>query len=121
MRIGGPSLLLAAVIALFAAGFAQAARKPTAKEKQDIAAVIKLPPQCAKVKVSTASKKPLYASVAFKPGPSECDAHASDGVTVVRKKGNRWRFITAGSSFGCDELYREVPQAIARDLKISCF
>ena len=121
MRTARLILIAAGAIALLAAGFAQAARKPSATEREQIAAVIKLPVQCAKVKVSTVSKKPLWGSVSFKPGPSECDAHASDGVTVVRKKANRWRFVTAGSSFGCDELYREVPQAVARDLKLDCF
>jgi hypothetical protein len=100
---------------------AQAARKPSATEREQIAAVVKLPVQCAKVKVSTASKKPLWGSASFKPGPSECESHASNGDTIVKKSRGRWRFVTAGSSFDCPSLYKKVPQAIAKDLHIACF
>ena len=49
-----------------------------------------------------------------------CDPLASNGVTVVKKTSGRWRFITAGSSFTCGELYDKVPKLIAKDLRIKC-
>jgi hypothetical protein len=115
-------LLLALALPLVAVVAAQADRKPTAKERRLVADVVDLPPQCAKVRISTVTKKPTWASVTFKPGPAECDPLASDGVTVAKKKSNgHWRFVTAGSSFGCDELFQDVPQKVALDLNIDCF
>src|SRR5262249_6748400 len=93
----------------------------TDKERNQIASVVKLPAACAKVRVSTVTHKPKWGSVSFKPSsPSTCQPLASDGVTVVHKAGGRWHFITAGSSFGCNELYAKVPQAVAQDLRIKC-
>jgi hypothetical protein len=99
---------------------ASAQRKPTSKERAQIAAVVQLPSKCARVRVSTVTKKPKWGSVSWRNGGSECTPLASNGVTVEKKSHRRWRFVTAGSSFTCSELYAKVRQAVARDLKISC-
>jgi hypothetical protein len=120
-------LALAFVIAasLAIAATAVADRKPTAKERQLIAKVVKLPPECANVRISTETARPLWGSVSFKPGATGCKQFASDGVTVVKRirKGSkrRWHFVTAGSSFSCSELYAKVPRQVAEDLGITCF
>ena len=108
----GDALLLPAVV--------HADRKPTHKEKVRIARVVDLPAKCARVRISTATKKPKWGSVAFRPGPAECGPFASNGVTVVRKAVGRWRFVTAGSSFDCPGLYAKVPQNVVKDLGIGC-
>jgi hypothetical protein len=114
----------AAVVALLAAlllpAAVQASRKPTSKERAQIAAVVQLPSKCARVKVSTVKKKSKWGSVSWRNGGSECEPLASNGVTVVKKSHGRWKFVTAGSSFTCTELYAKVPQVVAQDLKISC-
>lgn len=112
------ALVVAATFA--AAGVASASRKPTRKERVQIATVVHLPAKCARVRVSTETKKPKWGSVTFKPGLSDCEPLASNGVTVVKKTSGRWRFITAGSSFDCPGLFAKVPRLVARDLKISC-
>ena len=109
-----------AIAAVSLAAVASAARKPTGKERAQIAAVVQLPSKCAGVKVSTVTKKPKWASVSWRNGGSECMPLASNGVTLEKKSHGRWRFVTAGSSFTCAELYAKVPQAVAKDLKISC-
>ena len=109
-----------ATVSLAVPAVVQAQRKPTHKEKVRIARVVDLPARCARVRVSTVTKKPKWGSVSFRPGSSECDAFASNGVTVVRKVVGHWRFVTAGSSFDCTGLYAKVPQPVAADLKISC-
>jgi hypothetical protein len=121
MRRYGPLLLASlAVVSLAAPAAVNAQRKPTHKEKVRIARVVDLPARCARVRVSTVTKKPKWGSVSFRPGPSQCDQFASNGVNVVRKVVGHWRFITAGSSFDCPGLYAKVPQPVAKDLKISC-
>jgi hypothetical protein len=112
------ALILLAMLALPAV--VQASRKPTSKEKAQIAAVVQLPSKCARVRVSTVTKKPKWGSVSWRNGGGECMPLASNGVTVTKKSHGRWRFVTAGSSFTCGELYKQVPQAVAQDLKISC-
>ena len=120
-----PNRSLKLALMLFSAvlvvgGVAQAARKPTSKEKAQIAAVVQLPSKCARVKVSTTTKKPKWGAVSWRNGGSECMPLASNGVTVTKKSHGRWRFVTAGSSFTCGELYKKVPKAVAKDLGISC-
>jgi hypothetical protein len=112
-------LVLALSLSLVAV--AGADRKPTTKEKAQIASVIGLPVACAKVRVSTVTKKPKWGSVSFKAAGTQCETHASDGVTVAKKTGGRWRLVTAGSSFSCSELNQEVPEAVYKDLGIKCF
>ena len=123
LKRGGSAAGLIGVIAvaLVAAGLAQADRKPTAKEKRQVARVLELPPQCAHVRISTVTVKPKWASVAFKKdSPASCTALASDGVAIAKKRSGRWRFVTAGSDFECASLYKYVPVAIAEDLDITC-
>jgi hypothetical protein len=115
-----PLVGLAVGATLLLAGVANADRKPTSKERNQIAAVVHLPAKCARVRVSTETKKPKWGSVTFKPGLSDCEPLASNGVTVVKKSSGRWRFITAGSSFDCPGLFMKVPQAVAQDLGIKC-
>jgi hypothetical protein len=117
-RIAAIALSLTAVLLVVSVASAQ--RKPTAKEQAQIASVVHLPALCAKVRVSTETRKPKWGSVSWRRGGSQCDPLASNGVTVVKKTKGSWRFITAGSSFTCGELYAKVPQAVAKDLKISC-
>ena len=112
------ALALAATFVIV--GVANAQRKPTSKERIQIATVVHLPAKCARVRVSTETKKPKWGSVSFKPGLSDCGPLASNGVTVVKKTSGRWRFITAGSSFDCPGLFAKVPKAVARDLGIKC-
>ena len=119
-RYGSVLLALLATASLAASAVVNAQRKPTHKEKVRIARVVDLPARCARVRVSTVTKKPKWGSVSFRPGPSQCDQFASNGVTVVRKVVGHWRFVTAGSSFDCPGLYAKVPKAVAHDLKISC-
>jgi hypothetical protein len=114
------SVIAGLLAALLVMGIAQADRKPTAKEKAQIASVVHLPVVCARVRVSTVTTKPRWASVSWRRGGSVCDPLASNGVTVVKKTSGRWRFVTAGSSFICSELYQQVPKAIAKDLRINC-
>jgi len=113
-------LAVAFIAGILVAGVASADRKPTAKEQAQIASVVRLPAVCAKVRVSTETKKPKWGKVSWRRGGSQCDPLASNGVTIVKKSSGRWRFITAGSSFTCGELYAKVPKAIARDLGIKC-
>jgi hypothetical protein len=108
------------ILCLLMAGPASADRKPTPKEKAQIASVVHLPVICARVRVSTVTKKPKWGSVSWRRGGSQCDPLASNGVTVAKKHNGRWRSITAGSSFTCGELYKQVPQQIAKDLRIKC-
>jgi hypothetical protein len=113
---------IAALVAMFlVTAVAQADRKPTAKEKVQIASIIHLPVACATVRVSTVTKKPKWGSVAFRDSGPQCDTHASNGVTVAKKTNGRWRFVTAGSSFSCSELNQTVPEEIYKDLGIKCF
>jgi hypothetical protein len=112
------TLSLVAILSI--AGVASADRMPTSKERTQIAAAVQLPTRCARVRVSTVTKKPKWGSVSWRNGGSECMALASNGVTVEKRSHGSWRFVTAGSSFSCAELYAKVPQVVAQDLKISC-
>ncbi len=118
MRSGAFAAVISAALLLPAVVHAD--RKPTHKERVRIARVVDLPAKCARVRVSTTTKKPKWGSVAFRPGPAECDPFASNGVTVVRKAVGHWRFVTSGSSFDCPGLYAKVPQNVVKDLGIGC-
>jgi hypothetical protein len=115
-----PAALTALAIALLLPAAVHADRKPTMKERAQIATVVHLPAVCARVRVSTETKKPKWGSVSWRRGGSQCDPLASNGVTIVKKSSGRWRFVTAGSSFDCPGLYAKVPQNVARDLGIKC-
>jgi hypothetical protein len=115
-------ILVASLMAfgLVVPAIVRADRRPTHREKVRIARVVDLPARCARVRVSTVTKKPKWGSVSFRPGSKSCVPFASNGVTVVRKSVGRWRFVTAGSSFDCSSLYTLVPKAVAADLGIDC-
>ena len=122
MRTGRFAVALSVLaVAMVLPAVVHADRKPTSKERAQIAAVVQLPAKCARVKVSTVTKKPKWGSASWRNGGSECMPLASNGVTVEKKSHGRWRFVTAGSSFDCPSLYKKVPQAIAKDLHIACF
>lgn len=115
---------LAAVVAIVGAANVGADRRPTDKEHRAIARAVDLPRKCAKVRISTETERPRWASSSWRSGPG-CQPFASDGVTVLKKKKRgdrpaRWRFVTAGSSFECADLYRDVPRPVAKDLGIDC-
>ena len=113
---------LAALLALSVAADAVALRKPTHSERRGAAKVVGLTAHCATVRISTVTTEPKWASVYWRPGPSSCKQFARNGVAIVRKRaGGNWRFVSAGSSYDCPSLYRDVPQAVAEDLKIDCF
>ncbi len=56
------------------------------------------------------------------PRGAEVQAVCGGRVAVYRKHGKprRWRFVTAGSSFDCGPLYKQVPVAVVQDLGITC-
>jgi hypothetical protein len=113
-----------AAIALLAVLVASAGadRKPTRDERRAIAKVVELPAACAKVRISTVTEDPEWASVYWKPHPADkCMPYARDGVAVERYKNGHWKFVTAGSSFTCRQLYRQVPRKVVNDLGIDCY
>ena len=119
-RIGVALLLSTAAAALLVPAIVHADRRPTSKEKTQIVKVVGLVPKCATVRVSTVTKKAKWATATWRDAGPQCSPFASNGVTVEKKRAGRWRFITAGSSFTCGELYAKVPEPVAKDLKVSC-
>jgi hypothetical protein len=114
------ALAALALTFLLVAG-AGADRKPTRDERRAIAKTVDLPAKCAKVRVSTVTEGAQWASVAWKPRPKEkCLPYASNGVSIVKYRNGHWKFVTAGSSFTCHALYRDVPRDVADDLGIDC-
>lgn len=118
------AIAVAGAVAMAGAANVSADRRPTDKEHRAIARAVELPRKCAKVRISTETERPRWASSSWRAGPG-CQPFASDGVTVLKKKKRgdrpaRWRFVTAGSSFQCSDLYRDVPRAVAKDLRIDC-
>jgi hypothetical protein len=114
------AVLLVAALPLLAAAFAQADRKPTSKERAQLAKVLQVPPRCAAVRISTETAKPKWGSVSFNFKGSDCESFASDGVIVAKKSDGRWRQVVDGSSFDCPSLYKKVPKSVAMDLGITC-
>lgn len=113
--------LLVAALTLLAVGAASADRKATNDERRAIAKEVDLPTKCAKVRISTVTESTEWASVYWKPRPEEkCMPYARDGVAVLRLKKSDWRFVTAGSDFTCNGLYKDVPREVVRDLDIPC-
>jgi len=115
------ALILVLALSLLVPALGQASRKPTDKEKAQIASLVRLPGVCARVRISTVSRKPKWGSVSWRGGASQCDPLASNGVTIAKKSSGRWHSVTAGSSFDCSSLYNQVPRAVAKDLGIKCF
>ena len=109
-------------LALLVAAAAAADRKPTRDERRAIAKTVDLPPKCAKIRISTVTDDPEWASVYWKPHPADkCMPYASNGVSIVKYKNGHWKFVTAGSSFTCRQLYRHVPREVVNDLGIDCY
>jgi hypothetical protein len=122
MKLLRPAALAALALSVVLVAAAVADRKPTRDERRAIAKVLDLPAKCAKVRVSTVTAEPKWASVAWKPRPKDkCMPYASDGVAIAKYKNGHWKFVTAGSSFTCGPLYRDVPHDVVKDLGIECF
>jgi hypothetical protein len=118
------AIALAAAVTLAGAANVAADRKPTDKEQRAVARAVEVPRKCVKARISTETERPRWASAAWRPGPG-CQRFAFDGVAVLKKKKRgdrpaRWRLVTAGSSFTCGDLYRDVPRRVADDLGIDC-
>jgi hypothetical protein len=113
-------VLLLAALPLLAVGLAQADRKPTSKERSQLAKVLRVPTRCAAVRISTETVKPKWGSVTFNFKGSDCESFASDGIIVATKSEGRWRAVVDGSSFDCPSLYKKVPKRVVQDLGITC-
>ena len=73
---------------------------------------------CYDVHISTANRTwaaTHYAGSAHNP----CLRYAADGVSITHYVRGRWRFVTAGSAFGCP-IPGHIPAAVQRDLKLFC-
>jgi hypothetical protein len=71
------AVVCAAVFAVVAVANAQ--RKPSLKEHAQIAAVVDLPVNCSRVRVSTETKKPKWGSVSWRNGgPTLCRSQPGD-------------------------------------------
>jgi hypothetical protein len=110
------------VLTLLAAGSAQAARKPTTKDRRAIVAAVKLPsltyPKGSYylvVRVSTAHSKRRWAAVYIRPHFDYQDVVQQDVASVVRRRG-KWRAHQIGNGGGCG-----VRRAVRRDLKLDCY
>ena len=122
MKLTRMAALAAITLLAVLVASAGADRKPTRDERRAIAKVVELPAACAKVRISTVTEDPEWASVYWKPHPKDkCMPYARDGVAVERYKNGHWKFITAGSSYRCRDLYRDVPRDVADDLNIDCY
>jgi hypothetical protein len=122
--MGRFSLIVVASIAstaLLAAGLASADRPANHDQRRAIAKVVALPTKCTKARISTVTAEPKWAAASWKPHPTDkCAPYAADGVVVLKLKRDRWKFVTAGSSFDCPDLYRQVPRKVVEDLGIDC-
>jgi hypothetical protein len=118
----GRVIVLAGVVAaLLATGAAQADRKPTPKERKAVAKILQIPETCATIRVSTVPDERKFAKGGYRfKSPDKCDKYAADGVVIVKKTKRGWRFVDAGSSFLCKDLYEKVPQSVVEDLDIFC-
>jgi hypothetical protein len=115
------ALTAVALLALLAVSVAGADRRATRDERRAIAKVLELPRKCTKARIPTVTPEPKWAAASWKPHPAEkCAPYAADGVVVLKYKRNHWKFVTAGSSFDCSDLYRDVPKTVVDDLGIDC-
>ena len=55
-------------------------RRATSDERKAVARAVDLPTKCAKVRISTATAEPKWASAIWTPGPKKCEPYASNGV-----------------------------------------
>lgn len=104
------------LLALVPAAPAAADRPATKRERAQVAKAIGVPERCARVRVSTVSRR--WSAARMRVRKASCRRYAADGVAVFRKRRSGWRFVTAGSSFDCP--VPDVPRRIARDLRIPC-
>jgi hypothetical protein len=106
---------------LLPAGAAEADRKPTDKERRGIAKSVGVPETCLRIRVSTVPEVRKFATSSYRiSAPRKCDFYAADGVIIFKRVNGRWRFVDAGSSFFCSDLYEKVPQIVVEDLGIFC-
>jgi len=112
------SRLAAAAIAalLLVPAVAHADRAPTKREHRAVAKAVGVPKRCMAVRISTVDER--WASARVRNAKASCAEHAADGIAIFKRRGWRYRFVTAGSSFECP--VPDVPRRIARDLKIPC-
>ena len=121
-RLRPLAVVAIALVALASAAVVSADRRATHDERRAIAKVVDLPTKCTKARVATVTPEPKWASASWKPHPKDkCAPYARDGVAVLKLKREHWKFLTAGSSFDCPALYRDVPREVADDLGIDCF
>jgi hypothetical protein len=113
-------LTLAAIAALLLCipAVAHADRAPTKRERVGVAKAIGVPKRCLATRISTVNKR--WSRTRIRNEKRSCLDHAADGVAIYkrRKGNNKWRFVTAGSSFECP--VPDVPRRIANDLRIPC-
>ena len=111
-------LLLAvfAVLLLCLPVSARADRSPTKRERVGVAKAVGVPKRCLRTRISTVNER--WARTSLRNEKASCAEHAADGVAVFKRRAERWRFVTAGSSFDCP--VPDVPRRIARDLRIPC-
>jgi hypothetical protein len=107
-----PALLVAAGIPTTA----QADRAPTDRERAGIARAVGVPKRCLRIRVSTVDRR--WSGVRIRLAKRSCQRWAADGIAIFKRRGDRWRFVTAGSSFDCP--VPKVPRRVARDLQIPC-
>jgi hypothetical protein len=109
--LAGPIALLLALPVT-----AHADRPPTKRERVDVAQAIGVPKRCLRTRISTVNER--WSRTTIRNEKASCQEHAGDGVAVFKRRGGKWRFVTAGSSFDCP--VPDVPRRIAKDLEIPC-
>jgi hypothetical protein len=109
---------LAVTVALLLAlpAGAHADRPPTKRERVDVAKAIGVPKRCLRTRISTVDER--WSRTTIRNGKASCQKHGADGVAVFKRRGGKWRFVTAGSSFDCP--VPDVPRRVANDLEIPC-
>jgi hypothetical protein len=95
---------------------ASADRAPTKRERVEIAKAVGVPKRCLRTRISTVNER--WSRTTIRNEKASCQEHAADGVAIFKRRGGKWRFVTAGSSFDCP--VPDVPRRIAKDLEIPC-
>lgn len=94
------------------------------KEKQAIVGAIRRahdigPSQtasCMRVYVSTVNRNWATMEFIFN---HRCAKQDANGISIVHRTNDHWRFVTAGSSFSCP-IPGHIPPRVQKDLKLSC-
>jgi hypothetical protein len=94
---------------------AYARRRPHDLERGAIAERMGVPPQCARIWISTVNRR--WASFRSRTRRS-CAKWASNGITILHRRNARWHEAFAGSDVPCPVPH--VPAAVARDLRVGC-